>query len=126
MRLADFFIGKPGPGSISEALVMGLPLIVERNAWTMVQERFNTDWIARNEIGVVLPSFREIASAVATMLDREQLNRLRASVKAIDNRAVFEIPEILEALISRNRSANLTFGRNTVAAHFAWEMHHSR
>ncbi|MFZ0680161.1 glycosyltransferase, partial [Candidatus Binatus sp.] len=37
MKLADFFIGKPGPGSISEALVTGLPLIVERNSWTMVQ-----------------------------------------------------------------------------------------
>ena len=47
MKLADFFIGKPGPGSISEALVMGLPVIVERNAWTMVQERYNTDWIAK-------------------------------------------------------------------------------
>ncbi len=45
MKLADYFIGKPGPGSISEALVMGLPLIVERNSWTMVQERFNTDWV---------------------------------------------------------------------------------
>ena len=56
MKLADFFIGKPGPGSISEALVMGLPVIVERNAWTMVQERFNTDWIAQNGFGVVLPS----------------------------------------------------------------------
>jgi len=126
MRLADFFIGKPGPGSISEALVMGLPLIVERNAWTMVQERFNTDWIARNEIGIVLPSFREIASAVSTMLNREQLNRMRASVKALDNRAVFEIPEILEALISRHRSANLGFGRSSLAAQFPSEMHHSR
>jgi len=116
MQLADFFIGKPGPGSISEALVMGLPLIVERNAWTMVQERFNTDWIARNELGIVLPSFREIASAVSTMLDREQLQRLRASVKALDNRAVFEIPEILETLISHRRSANLRFGRDSVAA----------
>jgi 1,2-diacylglycerol 3-beta-galactosyltransferase len=126
MQLADFFIGKPGPGSISEALVMGLPLIVERNAWTMVQERFNTDWIARNEIGIVLPSFREIASAVSTMLDREQLTRLRASVKAIDNRAVFEIPEILEALMSQHRSANLSFGRNALAAQFPSEMPHSR
>jgi len=123
MQLADFFIGKPGPGSISEALVIGLPLIVERNAWTMVQERFNTDWIARNELGIVLPSFREIASAVSTMLDREQLARLRASVRAIDNRAVFEIPEILETLISHHRSAN--FARNFVAAQFGSEMHHS-
>ena len=124
MKLADFFIGKPGPGSISEALVMGLPLIVERNAWTMVQERFNTDWIARNEVGIVLPSFREIASAVSTMVDREQLQSLRASVKAVDNRAVFEIPEILEALISHHR--NLRLGRYSAAAQFASQMQHSR
>jgi 1,2-diacylglycerol 3-beta-galactosyltransferase len=123
MRLADFFIGKPGPGSISEALVMGLPLIVERNAWTMVQERFNTDWIARNGVGIVLPSLREIASAVSTMLDPEQMVRLRASVRAVDNRAVFEIPEILEALISHHR--NLRLGRYS-ATQFGLQMQHSR
>ncbi len=39
MHLSDFFIGKPGPGSISEAVAMRLPVIVERNAWTLAQER---------------------------------------------------------------------------------------
>ncbi len=29
MYLSDFFIGKPGPGSISEAVAMKLPVIVE-------------------------------------------------------------------------------------------------
>ena len=125
MKLADFFIGKPGPGSVSEALVMGLPVIVERNAWTMVQERFNTDWIARNGFGVVLPSMREIASAVSTMLDREQFAGLRASVSAFDNRAVFEIPEILEALISHHRAANLRFARDLAAERFASPIEHS-
>ena len=125
MQLADFFIGKPGPGCISEALVMGLPVIVERNAWTMVQERFNTDWIAQNGLGIVLPSFRQIAGAISTMLDREQFLLLRASVKAIDNRAVFEVPEILEALISRHRAANLGFGRTSTASQFAPEVHPS-
>jgi len=124
MKLADFFIGKPGPGSISEALVMGLPIIVERNVWTMVQERFNTDWIAQNRLGIVLPSFRQIASAVSTMLDREQLVRIRASVTAYRNRAVFEIPEILEALISRHVSANSGFGHDSTAALFAPEIQH--
>ena len=124
MKLADFFIGKPGPGSISEALVMGLPVIVERNAWTMIQERFNTDWIAQNGFGVVLPSHREIASAVSTMLDREQFRRLRAKVATFDNRAVFEIPEILEALISEHRAANSTFARKSTAAQFASELHY--
>ena len=50
MQLSDYFVGKPGPGSISEALVMGLPVIVERNSWTMVQERFNTDWIVEHQL----------------------------------------------------------------------------
>ncbi len=124
MRLADFFIGKPGPGSITEALVMRLPVIVERNAWTMVQERFNTDWIAQHQLGVVLPSFRQIASAVSTMLDREQFLRLRANVNAIDNRAVFEIPEILEDIIARHRAANSTFALSSIAARFAREIHY--
>ena len=45
MRLSDFFIGKPGPGSISEAVQHALPVIVVRNAWTMPQERYNTEWV---------------------------------------------------------------------------------
>ena len=69
MNLADYFVGKPGPGSISEALVMRLPVIVERNSWTMVQERYNTDWIVSNRVGVVLHSFAEIATAIVPMLD---------------------------------------------------------
>ncbi len=65
MHLSDFFIGKPGPGSISEALAMHLPVIVERNAWTLPQERYNTEWIREKEVGVVLQSFREIDNGVA-------------------------------------------------------------
>jgi hypothetical protein len=124
MKLADYFIGKPGPGSISEALVMGLPLIVERNSWTMVQERFNTDWIAQNGFGIVLPSFREIGSAMSTMLDREPYLHLCANVEAFDNRAVFEIPEILEALMSHHRAANWSFGRTGTARQFASDIHY--
>ena len=60
MHLSDFFVGKPGPGSISEAMHMQLPVVVERNAWTLPQERYNTDWIREMQVGVVLPSFREI------------------------------------------------------------------
>ncbi|MGD0074195.1 MAG: galactosyldiacylglycerol synthase [Candidatus Binataceae bacterium] len=101
MSLSDFFIGKPGPGSISEALVKGLPVIVERNASTMVQERFNTEWIQQNRVGVVLRSFAGVARAIAPMLDPEQLARFHSRVGAINNRAVFEIPDMLEALLTQ-------------------------
>jgi 1,2-diacylglycerol 3-beta-galactosyltransferase len=98
MQLSDFFIGKPGPGSISEALQQGLPVIVVRNAWTMPQERYNTDWVLENEVGVVLDSFKAIRSGVAQVAD--DIARYRANVRRIHNRAVFEIPQILEDILA--------------------------
>jgi 1,2-diacylglycerol 3-beta-galactosyltransferase len=98
MQLADYFIGKPGPGSISEAIAMHLPVIVERNAWTLPQERYNADWIREHEVGVVLGNFRGIARAVEEMLQPESFRRYRAATERIQNRAVFEIPVILQRL----------------------------
>jgi 1,2-diacylglycerol 3-beta-galactosyltransferase len=99
MQLSDYFVGKPGPGSVSEALVMNLPVIVERNARTMVQERYNTEWIERNQFGVVLRSFNEIGTGIGQMLDPERLAHFHSRVSALHNRAVFEISDLLEGLI---------------------------
>jgi UDP-N-acetylglucosamine:LPS N-acetylglucosamine transferase len=98
MQLCDFFIGKPGPGSISEAVQQGLPVIVVRNAWTMPQERYNTEWVQENAAGVVLDSFKSIRQGVAQVEDHIEL--YRAGVRRIRNRAVFEIPEILERILA--------------------------
>ncbi len=101
MRLADFFIGKPGPGSISEALAMKLPVLVERNAWTLPQERYNADWIVEKQVGLVLHSFRFIVQAVAELLQPENYRRFHATAAAIENRAVYEIPEILAKILEQ-------------------------
>jgi UDP-N-acetylglucosamine:LPS N-acetylglucosamine transferase len=99
MHLSDFFIGKPGPGSISEAVAMRLPVIVERNAWTLPQERYNVDWVRERNAGIVLDNFRGIAPAVERLL--AGLDAYRADVRKIQNRAVFEIPEILKTILHR-------------------------
>jgi hypothetical protein len=101
MHLSDFFVGKPGPGSISEALQMKLPVVLERNAWTLPQERYNTEWIREIQAGVVLKSFREIDRGLAELLEPANFARFRANAAAIKNRAVFEIPEILDSLLRR-------------------------
>ena len=95
MSLSDFFIGKPGPGSIAEALHFGLPVIVERNATTMPQERYNTEWVEENEAGIVLKSFDEIEAAVKKLLDGSTLESLRSKVATHKNRAVYEAVDIL-------------------------------
>jgi hypothetical protein len=101
MHLSDFFVGKPGPGSISEAIAMRLPVVVERNAWTLPQERYNTEWIREKQLGVVLPSFRTIDQGLRELLDAANFSRFRANAAAITNRAVFEIPEILASLLQK-------------------------
>ena len=99
MRLADFFIGKPGPGSISEALHMGLPVILERNNLTMPQERYNTNWVEEREVGVVIRDFRHIADAVRFLLADGRLERFRQNARRLNNRAVYEIPAMLERIM---------------------------
>jgi UDP-N-acetylglucosamine:LPS N-acetylglucosamine transferase len=102
MHLADFFIGKPGPGSVSEALAMKLPVIVECNAWTLPQERYNATFITEKQVGLVLHSFAKIDEAVARLIEPTALARYRANAAALHNRAVFEIPEILETIMERS------------------------
>jgi UDP-N-acetylglucosamine:LPS N-acetylglucosamine transferase len=104
MQLADFFIGKPGPGSLSEALAMQLPVIVERNAWTLPQERYNADWVLENEVGLVLPSFRDIEKAVARLIEPAALARYRHNAASMKNQAVFEIPVFLNEILQQTRS----------------------
>ena len=98
-----FFIGKPGPGSVSEALATHLPVIVECNAWTLPQERYNAEWVLEKEVGMVLPSFKRIEGAVAELIQPVTLARYRANTRAMHNRAVFEIPAILEKILRRSR-----------------------
>ncbi len=104
MHLSDFFIGKPGPGSVAEALHMRLPVIVERNAWTLPQERYNTEFVQEKQVGMVVRSFRsrELVKAVAALLEPDTLARFRANAAALENRAVFEIPGILTEILARH------------------------
>jgi UDP-N-acetylglucosamine:LPS N-acetylglucosamine transferase len=100
MALSDFFIGKPGPGSISEALSKHLPVIIDCNAWTLPQERYNAQWVREKEVGIVVQSHRQVAGAVAELLKPGELAQFRARTAAMENRAIFEIPAIFEKILS--------------------------
>jgi hypothetical protein len=113
MRAADFLIGKPGPGSIAEAMVRKLPVLIECNAWTLPQERYNAEWVAEKRVGIVLHNFREIVTGVQRMLDPATLAEFRKNVAALENRAIFEIPEILEKLLRDSANGQQPPSRST-------------
>lgn len=110
LQLADFFVGKPGPGSLSEALHLGLPVITTRNAWTMPQERFNAEWVRDNGLGLVIGSVARIRPAVDELLGR--LGEFRARVGLLDNAAVFEIPALLARILASAGSQVCETARN--------------
>jgi 1,2-diacylglycerol 3-beta-galactosyltransferase len=104
MRAVDFLIGKPGPGSIAEAMVRKLPVLIECNEWTLPQERYNTEWVREKNVGIVLKSFKNVVDGVKQMLGPTTLEQFRKNVAAQDNRAIFEIPEILAKLLGESHA----------------------
>jgi len=110
MELADFFIGKPGPGCISEALAKRLPVIVHRNAWTMVHECYNAQWVEEEGVGIVVKSFaKEIRGAVARLLEPENYRTFRDRAASMRNQAVYEIPELLQSILATHKHSGPTF-----------------
>ncbi|BAZ50012.1 processive diacylglycerol beta-glucosyltransferase [Nostoc sp. NIES-4103] len=102
MHLSDFLINKPGACSISEALVMNLPMIMERNISTLIHERYNADCVEQKEVGLVVRNFRNIDQAVKKFLQPENFARYRANVAAVNNRAVFEISDNLQKILANS------------------------
>jgi len=108
MALADFFVGKPGPGSISEALQFHLPVIVECNNKTLPQERYNAEWVAENGYGIVVDSFREIAPAVKRLIEPAAFREFQRNTNKYQNRALAEVSEILEKCYEDSHALEIT------------------
>jgi 1,2-diacylglycerol 3-beta-galactosyltransferase len=81
---------------------MGLPVIVEKNSWTLPQERFNADWVAENNVGESLPSFKQLVPALGRLLAPGRLQQLQKNARAIHNRAIFEVTDLLQNILDAN------------------------
>jgi 1,2-diacylglycerol 3-beta-galactosyltransferase len=118
MSLSDFFIGKPGPGSVSEALAMGLPVIVEAGNKTLAQERYNVEWIKEQGVGVPITNIRALPQAVSSLLAPAQYHAMKQRIQALSNRAVFEVPNILEKILNQADAASYQVAQASACDYF--------
>ncbi len=81
MHAADVIVTKAGPGTITEAMACGLPIIL--TGAVPGQEEGNLSWIVDNDLGVLARSPGAVVAALQDMLSPEsgRLQQLRANVQ---------------------------------------------
>ncbi len=63
------------------------------------QERYNTEWVKEKRVGIILSNFKEIVAGVNQLLEPATFSEFRQNVSALNNQAIFEIPEIFSKLL---------------------------
>lgn len=96
MSISDFFIGKPGPGSLSEAVHMNLPVITIDNFTVLLQEKANPQWIRENNLGVVLKSFSEIEKGINQICDEKSYTVFKDNCSLINNDGLYSFINLIK------------------------------
>ena len=101
MCASDCIITKAGPGTIAEALICGLPMIL--NDYIPCQEADNVPYVLDNGVGIFMKEPEVVALTVAHWFSPEGSQELRDMAKKAKDlgrpEATFRIVEDLASLI---------------------------
>ncbi|MBN2069040.1 MAG: hypothetical protein JW739_05320 [Opitutales bacterium] len=95
--LSDFLVCKPGPGTISEASVAGISVLVDRKH-LLPQERPNLRWIRECGLGQAFRSTKVLLQAIAAMADTPAPNKVEQPAQARPQ-AVLEALEVVNKVL---------------------------
>lgn len=107
MGLSDLFIGKPGPGAIAEALFMGLPLVLEANGKTLLQERYNLDWAVRAGAAILFNDPEDLVAGLQRLLQPSTFCAMQAAARHYHNEAISQILGILDDIFEAHAARTL-------------------
>ncbi len=105
MRASDIIITKAGPGTISEALACGLPILL--SGYLPGQEEGNVTFVQESGVGVLREKPEEIVHTLREWLTpgNDTLARLAACArKQARPRAALEVAQILDEILSAPES----------------------
>lgn len=100
MAACDCIVTKAGPGTIAEALISGLPIIL--SGFIPGQEEGNIPYVLENEVGLYGKSPEEIATIVQRWFtdERAQLAQMSARARALGKpQATFQIVQSIAQLL---------------------------
>jgi hypothetical protein len=123
LAASDVFVTKPGPASLAEAFHCRVPVVLASNRYTIPQERYNARFVEANGLGFVVRSWRRMPAAVRRLAEEPALReQVRARLGELpENRAVYEVLELLTREAERGPAGNGAPGRADVTMSGAWK-----
>ena len=106
MRASDAIATKAGPGTITEALVSGLPIFL--TGYVPGQEEGNVRYVEEERVGYFTPSPRKLAKAVREYMveDHEGFDRMRGRAEKVTQKdSSQEIAELVAATVAPSLAA---------------------
>jgi processive 1,2-diacylglycerol beta-glucosyltransferase len=73
MDAADVMIGKPGPGTIAEAIAKELPMLIDASHEPMAQEKGNLEMVVRQQLGLKIEKISPVVDQVRKLMENEEL-----------------------------------------------------
>lgn len=108
MSAADLMISKPGPGSIMEAVVKELPLLLDDVTEPMPQEKGNLAFALQHGIARSFTSYRQLPRIISHLMsDRNEYEKMRENMRRIKNEnAIFDVAEEVLSLLPEPSAVN--------------------
>ena len=90
MSESDLIVTKAGPGTIAEAMAMGLPIII--TSWLPGQEEGNVEFVVRENVGRVSKDPKRVVEIIKEMMETSEFEALKKNIKRVSRpQAAIEI-----------------------------------
>lgn len=101
MAVADLCITKAGPVSMSEAMYMNLPMLVDITSSVLDWEKLNYQFIQKHQFGEVIRNVSDLKHQVNTLLsDPQQLKTLRRNLQGFEKKhGCNQVLELVQQMI---------------------------
>jgi len=103
MSAADLMISKPGPGSIMEAVIKELPLLLDDVTEPMPQEKGNLAFALQHGIACAIPNYRQLPRIVNRLMnDPAEYATMKDNMRRLKHEeAIFEVAETVLDLLPK-------------------------
>ena len=71
MKASDLLISKPGPTTIAEAMVSGIPLLLDKSSHQLLHEKPHLDYVEKNFYGTKFCSTKELLEKVKQLQNKD-------------------------------------------------------